>query len=154
EGEAEQVLIAGQSRIVDSHDDTAAGSVPRLAADGMSVAATRSAFGYRDSGPRTFFTVAADGSVTAGGFHRTPLPEGTAPLRRRAIAYTRRRRPEALSPVPAFDLIAANGGRVFAKEAGRTRFYFTMLGPMFLRNGPVTRFGLPVPSAYFKLDPE
>ncbi len=152
--EGEQFLVAGETRIVGTHDDTAAESVPRLAASGMSIAAVRSSFGFRDSGPRTFFSIAPDGSVTASGPDGQALPPGTVPPARRAISYTSTRRPQTVSPAPKFDMIAANGGRIFAKERGRTRFYFTMLGPMFLRNGALPASGLAVPSAYFKLDPE
>ena len=46
-------------------------------------------------------------------------------------------------------MIAADSGRVLVKERGRASFYFTMLDPMFRRDA-----NQPVPSAYFKLNPE
>ena len=73
-------------------------------------------------------------------------PDGKGP---KAISYHLERDGE-VSDAPPFDMVAANSGRVFVKEACFARFYFTMLQPMFVPRGA----GVPVPSMYFKLDPE
>lgn len=140
--------VSGTPRIVASGDDRPAPSVPRRHADGMTVADVPDAWSFTDSGPRRFFRV-VDGLVErrAGpdqDWHRL------VPLRREdstGISYHRSRHGDPEEPV--FDMIAANSGRLFAKERGRTRFWFAMLEPMF-RRAP----NVPVRSAYFKLDPE
>ncbi|MFN2512441.1 MAG: hypothetical protein ABR568_13615 [Pyrinomonadaceae bacterium] len=144
-----ETLIPGQ-RILESHDDTLAPSTYRPEATSMSVASVSSAFDFRDSGRRYLFRLRDDGSVEV----RSPdedwrLVEKEPGSGHAAISYHDFRAGRSPQPLPKFDMIVADSGRVFAKEACRTRFYFTMLEPMFLRNGD-----LPVRSCYFKLDPE
>ena len=110
---------------------------------------------YRDSGKRYDFTIAR-GSVTV-----QPPPRKATSIRdpsrqvdalTEAVSYNRLRRGESI-PVPAFDLIAANGGRVFCKEQGVDRFYFAVIDHEFIHATP-ERGPFSVPGSYFKVDPE
>jgi hypothetical protein len=135
--------------IVESFDDHPAASVRRLAADAMSIAVVTDETSLSDSGPRRFFRIEA-GEVKfqePGAGWQTLAPNGSSlPL---AISFHEGRRGRELGDTPRFDMVAANAGRVLVKEEGRSRFYCTMLEPMFRREG-----NRPVPSIYFKLDPE
>src|SRR5688572_28242090 len=85
-------------------------------------------FLYRDSGRRYEFQIKPDG-VSQGVVHVTPpvLKGGTQVVTLKdAISYERSRTGERF-PAPVFDLIASNGGRVFAKEKGRDRFFFAVV---------------------------
>jgi hypothetical protein len=140
----------GVNKIVDSADGYDAPSTPRTSADGMTVAVVSDAWGFSDSGPRRFFRIndgrveSHDASVPGDDWSILAPPGETNP---RAISYHSKRLGETVAP--AFDMVAANSGRVFAKEKDKCRFYFAMLEPMFRRNP-----NEPVRSAYFKLDPE
>ena len=79
---------------------------------------------------------------------RPLAPEGAPDGTPVAVSYHDERR-GLVSWAPPFDMVAADSGRVFAKEVGRARFYLTMLEPMFRSFGNAA-----VPSMYFKLDPE
>ncbi len=146
---AAETLLPGQ-RIVESFDDTPASSTCKPMATAMSVASVSSAFAFCDSGRRYLFRLKDDGSVEV----RSPgqdwrLVEKELGSGHAAISYHDFREGRPPRKLPEFDMVVANSGRVFAKEVGRTRFYFTMLEPMFRRNGDQ-----PVRSVYFKLDPE
>lgn len=144
------VLGAFSAHIVPSEDDEPpADSVPRLEATSMSVARVASETAYADSGTRFFFRI-REGQVEVSTLESDwQVVEHRPGQGATAISYKRLRLGEKLAPAPWFDMIAADSGRVFAKERGRARFFFTMLDPMFRRAG-----NRPVPSAYFKLDPE
>lgn len=143
-------LGAFNVRIVYSEEDEpAADSVPRLAATSMSIARVNSETAYVDSGTRFFFRILegqVEVSTLASGWQ---LVEHQPGVGAEAISYKEKRVEKKLMPMPYFDMIAADSGRVFVKERGRARFFFTMLDHMFRREG-----NHPVPSAYFKLDPE
>lgn len=76
---------------------------------------------------------------------------------RQAVSYLRKRAGEPLQ-TPRFEMIAAGGNRVFAKEEGRDRFFFTIIDPLFWQykesDDPTDRETDVVPGVYFKLDPE
>jgi hypothetical protein len=107
-------------------------------------------FTYQESGKRYEFKIGADGKVTASH------PDGSSTLLDKARSYKRLRKGESITP-PAFDLIAANGGRVFAKAKDADDFYFASMDHLFIH----AEYGKPdnapessIPSTYFKLDPE
>ncbi len=102
-------------------------------------------FLYRDSGKRYGFEI-RDGVVFA------THPDGSTTCLTDAISYDSKRSGES-SAAPPFDLIAANGGRLFAKARDLDRFYFTTMDQMFIQAGHDGR-EFTVPSTYFKLDPE
>lgn len=140
----------GVNKIVDSDDTYNVPSKPRRSADGMTVAVVPDAWGFSDSGPRRFFRINEDriewhDASIPGDDWKILAPCGeTNP---QAISYHSKRLGETVTP--AFDMVAANSGRVFAKEKDKCSFYFAMLEPMFRQNP-----NEPVRSAYFKLDPE
>lgn len=130
-------------------DEPAAGSMSRLEATSMSIARVASETAYADSGTRFFFRI-REGQVEVSTLTSDwQLVQHGPGEGAKAISYKRLRIGRMLEPTPCFDMVAADCGRVFAKERGRARFFFTMLDPMFRREG-----NRPVPSAYFKLDPE
>jgi hypothetical protein len=134
-------------RIEESRDEPGAASVERFTAESMSIADVEGPLDYRDTGTNYQFRI-VEGRVwfrTPAEDWREVAPDGEAA---QAVSYHRLRAGE-LSKAPVFDMVAANSGRVFAKEKGVARFYFTMLEPMF-RVTPRDS----VPSMYFKLDPE
>jgi hypothetical protein len=140
----------GVNKIVASDDAYDAPSEPRTSADCMTVALVPDAWGFSDSGPRRFFRINGgriewrDASIPGNDWSILAPPGETNP---QAISYHRKRLGEPVAP--AFDMVAANSGRVFAKEKDKCSFYFAMLEPMFRQNP-----NEPVQSAYFKLDPE
>ena len=141
--------IFGVNKIVDSDDAYDAPSEPRSSADGMTVAVIPDAWGFTDSGPRRFFRI-NEGRIECNASVPGDDWKILAPVGEKnpsAISYHESRLGRTLHP--EFDMVAANSGRVFAKEAKKCRFYFTMLEPMFRQNP-----NEPVRSAYFKLDPE
>ncbi len=101
-------------------------------------------FLYRDSGKRYAFTI-VNGTVSV-------QPPPAVRVLQDAISYHDHRRGDWITPLPIFDLIAANNGRVFAKEKDTDRFFFAILDEMFI-HGASGR-DIAVPSSYFKLDPE
>lgn len=92
-----------------------------------------------------------------------------APLKRgfdsvpQAISYTDERAP-VTHDAPEFDLLAAGGGRILAKEKGKLRFYFATMEHEFLHFMPPDspgwlpedfgRYNGSVPGFYSKLDPQ
>jgi hypothetical protein len=100
---------------------------------------------YRDEGKRYVFTL-------SGGVVAATHPDGTQTALTSAISFHDSRTGQHFT-APAFDLIAANGGRVFAKEQGVDRFYFATMDQMSVGVGDDGRL-LTVPSNYFKIDPK
>lgn len=131
-----------------SHDNYPCPSAPVLGCSALSVAVVPNGRRYRDSGQRyeiKLENVSGAASMRAIGTDGvasewTPMPN--------AVSYHASRSGQAM-PAPAFDMVAAGAGRVIAKVRGRSQFFFTFLDPMFR-----TSDGTPVPSTYFKLDPE
>lgn len=102
-------------------------------------------FAYRDSGKR--YELRIDG----GKVGLQPAVLGRSKLED-VISFRNRRLGEA-SAVPELDMVAASGGRVFAKEKGSDRFYFAILDEGYIHAGPNgTEFT--VPSSCLVLDPE
>lgn len=148
-------LIKGAARI-EEHPQTAI-SVPKKSAVAFSMAGPVSdkflrsepgaRFTYKDSGKRYEFKLSDDGKVTA------THPDGTVTLLDKARSFNELRKGKVV-PLPEFDMIAANGGRVFAKVKGADDFYFAGMDHLFIHafseNGPEVS----IPSTYFKLDPE
>jgi hypothetical protein len=166
-------LDAGGYRISDDQPaDRGVASVPKRSAVAFSMAGIPSdaydrgepgaRFLYRDSGKRYEFRIEDRAIKTprtdegGGGENRGVVvaihPDGSRTDLTEAVSYTRKRAGEPLT-APSFDLVAASGGRVFAKEQGRDRFYFLTMDHIFIHSN---RLGgeFPVPSSYFKLDPE
>ena len=142
-----RLIGAFDVRIAESDYEPPAPSTVRLTATSMSIARVTSETAFADTGTRFFFRI-VDGRVdvrTVSSGWQPVAPLNGNPL---AISYHRRCRGERSAP-PYFDMVAADSGRVLVKERGRASFYFTMLDPMFRRDG-----NQPVPSAYFKLNPE
>ena len=131
-------------------------SVPKRTAVAFSVAGPPSdaldrrqpgaRFRYRDSGKRYGFRIDDRGLVVATD------PDGRTTGLDRARSFAHRRTGEAI-PAPPFDLLAASGGRVFAKAKDEDRFFFATLDETFVHLGPDGNDAA-VPSTYFKLDPE
>jgi hypothetical protein len=145
----------GYRRISVAGTRTSIASVPKYMASSFSMAGPPSdalaagtpgaRFLYRDEGKRYQFTIVA-GVVTATG------PDGAAIVLSQAVSYSGSRAAQSI-PLPRFDLIAANGGRVFAKEQGTDRFFFATMDEMFVHCSDLgDEFA--VPSTYFKVDPE
>jgi len=137
------------AHIVQSDDDEppAESLNLRLFADSISIAAVDTALDYKDSGKHYSFRI-------DNGVVKVATPEGWIPIapdgeKPQAISYKLTRKPPR-GDAPTFDMVAANSGRIFAKEAGYARFYLTMLDHMFL----FSIRARPVDSTYFKLDPE
>lgn len=103
-------------------------------------------FRYRDSGKRYEFSVDSAGTVTATDSNGLLIPL------REAVSYSRSRVGERF-PAPPFDLIAANDSRVIAKATDRNQFFFASVDELFV-HADGTGLEVPVPSMYFKRDPE
>ncbi len=131
-------------------------SVPKSSAVAISVAGppsdaydrkeSEARFRYRDTGKRYEFEI-RNGTVYARHPDGRPDTALTESVSYEAVRVGQR------SPAPPFDLIAASNGRVFAKERGRDRFYFTTMDEMFLHADRNNR-ELAVPSTYYQIDPE
>lgn len=135
-------------RLAGSSAERAVPSVPRSSASAFSVAGPASDARdcvYRDSGKRYQYDI-EDGVVWA------THPDGRREALRDAISYRNRRSGEP-QRAPPFDLVAASGGRVIAKARDSDRFYFATMDDTFMHCTP-GRAPFPVPSTYFKLDPE
>jgi hypothetical protein len=136
------------ARITPSRDnENFCPGIAKNAATAMSIAIVADELSYRDSGQRQFFQLSPEGHVSfqrrlADGTRTGPdaLPGSISFSDKRSVVPT---------PAPAFDMIAAGGGRVFAKQKNQPIFYINVLDPMFLTEG-----GNIIPSLYFKLDPE
>ena len=101
-------------------------------------------FLYRDEGKRYRFEL-------RGGVAVAVHPDGRETSITQAVSYNRRRRGEPIA-LPVLDQIAADGGRILAKEAGVDRFYFATMDETFIHVGDDGREIAP-PSTFFKLDP-
>lgn len=133
-------------------------SVPKRSAAGFSVAGPvsdrylnhepRASSTYKETGKRYEYTLGTDGKVTA--IH----PNGTRTILDHARSFTQSRKGLDLATVPPFDLIAANGGRVFAKAVGTDDFYFATMDHSFITWDPNINGDTSIPGYYFKLDPE
>ena len=130
-------------------------SVPKATSTAFSMAGTVSdaydrgtpdaRYLYRDSGKRYAFKI-ENGVVIAEHADAPPFPLTDA------ISYDHRRAGQR-GAAPAFDLVAASGGRVFAKARGSDRFYFATMDHLFV-HADDHGYEFVVPSTYFKLDPE
>jgi hypothetical protein len=140
-------VSAFPARITDDFDDQGCPGTPKTSATAMSIAVVQDENSYRDSGQRQFFQLSAGGQVS---FQRQ-LADGTKTAAADlpgSISY-RNKRTGVRRPAPPFDMVAAGGGRVFAKQRDCSVFFINMLDPSFRATG-----GNIIPSLYFKLDPE
>jgi hypothetical protein len=130
-------------------------SVPKSSAVAFSIAGPASdvydrklpgaRYRYRDSGKRYEVEI-RNGTVYARH------PDGREDALTQMVSHSRLRAGE-MSAAPPFDLIAASNGRLFAKERGRDRFFFTTMDETFIHADKQGR-ELAVPSSYYKIDPE
>src|SRR5688572_14396094 len=105
---------------------------------------------YKESGKRYEFTIDSSGTVIA------THPDGTTTRLDTAWSYAGLRKGQPITP-PQFDLIAADGARVFAKAKDADDFYFASMDHIFVHKGkdaPPEEAEASIPSAYFKIDPE
>jgi hypothetical protein len=151
----ETALGSGGYRMTGQFGDRPVPSVPKSTAtafsmagppsDGLALGQAGAQWLYRDEGKRYRF-VLANGVVTA------IEPDGNQIPLTAAVSHSTLRAGETFI-APPFDLIAANGGRVFAKQQGTDRFYFATMDQMLVGagddGGPIA-----IPSNYFKLDPQ
>ncbi|MGY5766586.1 lamin tail domain-containing protein [Brachybacterium sp. DNPG3] len=140
-------------------------AVPSLTASAVDIAAAPRPTSHDDTGAVLDYRL-VDGRVRytsywleeSGGSARfaTGHQDAVAPSEKvfgpeRAITYHHKRVGTTLSSMPRFDMIAASGTRIIAKQVGVDRFWFATPGETFtprVHGGPVP------PSTYFKLDPE
>jgi len=129
-------------------------SMPGISSDAFDRGQTGARFLSRDSGQRREFTLDQQGVVR---FQPPVVIKGQSfDTIGSAISHAEKRT-GLLITVPPFELLAANGGRVFAKERGADRFYFAMVDLPYIHvraKVDGAKVELPVPSTYFKLDPE
>ncbi len=104
-------------------------------------------FRYNDSGKRYEFRIDGNGKVIA------TAPDGTTTTLDKTRSYNELRQGKDVV-TPVFDLIAANGGRVFAKASGADDFYWAMMDEHFIHLPPGATNEISVASTYFKLDPQ
>ncbi|HEY7144998.1 MAG TPA: hypothetical protein VH637_12195 [Streptosporangiaceae bacterium] len=148
-------LGPGKYRMTGQFGDRPVPSVPKSTATAVSMAGPPSdalALGqagaqwlYRDEGKRYRF-------VLAGGVVTAIEPDGNQIPLTAAVSHSTLRAGETYT-APPFDLIAANGGRVFAKQQGTDRFYFATMDHMLVGAADDGSL-ISVPSNYFKLDPQ
>ena len=154
-GAVRAALGPGGYRMTGQSGDQQVPSVPKGSAVSFSMAGppsdafARNAAGaqwlYRDEGKRYSFAL-------AGGVVIATHPDGTQTPLTTAVSFHDSRVGRSFT-APPFDLIAAGGGRVFAKEQGVDRFYFATMDQMSVGVGDDGRL-LVVPSNYFKIDPQ
>ena len=143
-GETVQPAASGAKR------SATAFSMPGPVSDAFLRGQSGARFLYKETGKRYEFTLGSDGKVTA--IH----PDGTRTLLDKAFSYRRIRKGEPIT-APPFDLIAANGARVFAKAKDADDFYFTTMDEHYVyksKESPESDPERIVPSSYFKIDPE
>ena len=90
---------------------------------------------YRDSGKRYEFNI-QNGVVVA------KHSNGSTTSLTQAVSYTNKRSGQPLT-APTFDLIAASGGRIFAKEKDADRFYIATMDHVFIHVGISIKFFRP-----------
>jgi hypothetical protein len=134
--------------------DRAVPSVPKSSAIAFSMAGRPSdafdakrpgaGFLYRDTGKRYAY------ELVDGALRLVPAVAGVSGIASR-ISFRERRAGET-APAPRFDLLAASGGRVFAKEQGFDRFYFAIVDEGYVHGSAAGEFA--VPSSALVIDPE
>ena len=122
-------------------------SIPGPASDAFRNHLPNARFLYNDSGKRYEFNIDNSGKVIA------THPDGTLTTLNQTRSYNELREGKDVL-TPAFDLIAANGGRIFAKAAGADDFYWAMMDDHFIHLPPGQQSEISVASTYFKLDPQ
>ena len=122
-------------------------SMPGIPSDAFDRKQAGARFLYRDSGKRYEF------KISNGAISFQPPANGLTEIQR-AISYDDNRVGELIQPLPQFDMVAANAGRVFAKEKGVDRFYFALLDHNYIHAIVPGTPEFSVPSVYFKLDPQ
>ena len=154
-------LIQTASRVREEPPLQLAPSVPRKSAVSFNVAGhasdaynskqPRARHLYNDSGKRYEFTIDPAGTIIATDASGNPPPVI------KGWSYTVSRIGNEVSPLPPFDLIAASGGRLFAKVRGTNQFFLGTMDHMFIvapkgaaDDAPETH----IPGTYLKLDPQ
>lgn len=177
-GQSVEYTLMTRHRISTSCLDRSVSSIPKLYASSFNNAVVETQFSYNDSGTRFQFRINEAGNVEfrekeeTGDEWRLLAPPSCYPQSDYngnvqgpvAISYTtrrgkgRKRKNEHnfhMYTAPRFDMIAADGSRVFAKQAGKDNFYVTTMEHEYLHyashhgQSPVH-----VPGFEFKLDSE
>ncbi|HVQ14193.1 MAG TPA: hypothetical protein VMS40_11405, partial [Vicinamibacterales bacterium] len=100
-------------------------SLPGITSDAFKRGQRGARFLTRDSGQRREFTLDPNGVVR---FQPPVVDESGRSVSAITAAISHAvKRGGSRSIAPPFELVAANGGRVFAKERGKDRFYFAMV---------------------------
>lgn len=153
-------LLPSAKRIGDSSPRRVLSAAPKKSAVAFSIAGPASdAFNrgdrgarhlYNDSGKRYEFTINSAGTIAARDSN------GKSTSLDSAWSYSKSRIGKNIMR-PSFDLIAASGGRLFAKAKDSDDFYIATMDHMFIhasKEAASYEREIVVPSISFKLDPE
>ena len=128
----------------------AAFSIAGQASDAFKRGQRGARFLYNDTGKRYEFTINAAGTIVVKD------PDGNSTPLTAGWSNTDSRLGKSVTP-PPFDLVAASGGRVFAKAKDKNDFYIATMDHMFIhapKEAAADAVEIVIPSTSFKLDPQ